>query len=360
MDLQALIPTAISFGVAAFVVILVIAGLFRLNTYLVSRYEHGSSNEFQRQLIMLAVSLLALIFMVLVIPVGDAMRGQILGLLGILLSATIALSSTTLVGNVLAGLMLKSLKGMRPGVHIRVQDCAGRISSMSLLYTEIQTEDRDLTSLPNLFLATNPVTMFRSSGTILSVEVSLGYEVPRQQVESALLEAAEHAGLQKPFVQITNLGDFSVSYRIAGLAEDLDKVISTRRKLRACVLDGLHRAGIEIVSPNFMNTRSLAEAQRIMPPEPAIPVPDVEDSGSSPDDVVFDKARKADSVEKLRESRAAIVGRIETLQAELKGLKPDADSETYEAAERELSSQEQKLEHLDRVIASAEARIADE
>ena len=113
MDLKALIPTAISFGAAAFVIILVIAGLFRLNGYLVKRYEHGSSAEFQRQLIMLAVSLLALIFAVLVIPVGDAMRGQILGLLGILLSATIALSSTTLVGNVLAGLMLKSLKGFK-------------------------------------------------------------------------------------------------------------------------------------------------------------------------------------------------------------------------------------------------------
>jgi small-conductance mechanosensitive channel len=360
MDMQALIPTAASFGVAAFVIILVIAGLFRLNTYLVKRYEHGSSAEFQRQLIMLAVSLLALIFVVLVIPVGDAMRGQILGLLGIVLSATIALSSTTLVGNVLAGLMLKSLKGMRPGVHIRVQDCAGRISSMSLLYTEIQTEDRDLTSLPNLFLATNPVTMYRSSGTILSVEVSLGYDVPRQQIEGVLLEAATEAGLQKPFVQITSLGDFSVSYRIAGLAEDLDQVISTRRKLRSRVLDGLHGAGIEIVSPNFMNTRSLADGQRMMPPVFATDSADAEEKDSSPDDVVFDKARKADSVEKLRESRAAVVERIAACQDELKELKSDADSEAYKSAEKELGHQEQKLEHLDRVIASAEARIAED
>lgn len=359
MDYQALIPTAVSFGVAALVIVLVITGLFQLNRYLVKRYERGSAREFQRQMIMLAVSLVSLVFAILIIPVGDAMRGQILGLLGILLSATIALSSTTLVGNILAGFMLKSVKSVRPGAYVRIQDHAGRITAMSLLYTEIQTEDRDLTSLPNLFVATNPVSVFRSSGTVLSVEVSLGYEVSRHDVEAALIEAANQAGLASPYVQIRTLGDFSVTYLIAGLAEDIEKLISMRRKLRACVLDQLHEAGIEIVSPNFMNTRTLAAGSRAMPSRPSRqeqPV-ELEEQGTAPEDIVFDKAKQADSVERLREQRDAAKARLAECEAMLKDGKGE-DSRSEEAVRKELETQQRKIERLDTLIAAAEQRIA--
>ena len=359
MNLQGLIPTAISFGVATLVIVLLIVGLFQLNRYLVKRYERGSPREFQRQMIMLAVSLVGLVFAILIIPVGDAMRGQILGLLGILLSATIALSSTTLVGNILAGFMLKSVKAVRPGAYVRIEGHAGRITAMSLLYTEIQTEDRDLTSLPNLFVATNPVSVFRSSGTVLSVEVSLGYEVSRHDVETALIEAANQAGLASPYVQIRTLGDFSVTYRIAGLAEDIEKLISMRRKLRACVLDQLHDAGIEIVSPNFMNTRSLAEDSRAMPPRPArTGSPDVvQEPETAPEDIVFDKAQQAESVERLREQKDAALARIEECEALIKGGKGD-DARSEEAIRKELDQQQRKIERLDALIAAAEQRIA--
>ncbi len=362
MNLQALIPKALSFGSAALVITLLIFGLFQLNRSLVKRYERGSPKEFQRQLTMLAVSILSLVFAVLIIPVGDTMRGQILSLLGILLSATIALSATTLVGNILAGFMLKSVKSIRPGVYVRVQDHAGRITGMSLLYTEIQTEDRDLTSLPNLFLATNPVSVFRSSGTILSVEVSLGYDIPRLQIETVLLRAAEKAGLVNPFVQIRQLGDFSVTYHIAGLAEDVEKLISTRRKLRACVLDELHEDGIEIVSPNFMNTRSMSEHRQVLPPSSSSQMEpqQTEDLQTAPEDVVFDKAQKAESVQKLRETRDNTRLQIEKCQQLIKDTKMDADSPAHKAALLELENLQIKLERLDKVIATAEVHIAAE
>ena len=60
-----------------------------------------------------------------------------------------------------------------------------------MLRTEIQTERRNLTTFPNLYLVTNPVRVMRSSGTVISVEVSLGYDVSRHLVEKLLLEAAE-------------------------------------------------------------------------------------------------------------------------------------------------------------------------
>ncbi len=334
--------------------------LIQINKRLVKHFENDPARQYQRQLIMIAITLIGLVFAIVIIPINDTIRGQLLSLLGILVSATIALSSTTIVGNVVAGFMLKTLKNIRPGSYIHVAEHSGRVSEMDLIHTEIQTEDRDLTTLPNLFLATNPVTVLRSSGTILSVEVSLGYDVPRRKIEELLETAANKAGLKNPFVQIRELGDFSVLYRLGGLAEDVERVISTRRALRACVLDELHAGGVEIVSPTYMNTRAQQDGRRAIPPVDlrSVNEPEPED-GPSPEDLVFDKAQKAESVANLRKSRDELQQKIERCETVIKEMNPE-NTEELGAAQKERANLQTKLERLDRVIASAEAKMAQD
>ena len=125
--------------------------------------------------------LVGILFLILFLPLGDTLRGQLLSLYGLIISATIALSSTTLVGNIMAGIMLKTIGNCRPGYYITVGDYFGRISEMDLLHTEIQTEERDLTTLPNMYLVTHPVRVMQTSGTVIYVELSLGYDVSRHQ-----------------------------------------------------------------------------------------------------------------------------------------------------------------------------------
>jgi small-conductance mechanosensitive channel len=74
------------------------------------------------------------------------------------------------------------------------------------------------------------------------------------------------AGLQNPFVQIKELGDFSISYRIAGFLPDVKHILTSRSDLRKLVVDMLHGDGIEIVSPNFMNQRVLPEHLKVNNP----------------------------------------------------------------------------------------------
>ncbi|MBT8441976.1 MAG: mechanosensitive ion channel family protein [Gammaproteobacteria bacterium] len=352
-----LFGTTISFLLSGLVFVLLGAGLWGVHRRLLKAYADKPSEQYRRQLIMLGLSLFGLIFAIVVIPIGDEMQGQLLGLLGIVLSATIALSSTTIVGNAMAGLMLKTLKKIRPGKYITVAQHAGRVSEMDLLHTEIQTEDRDLTTLPNLFLVTNPVTVLRDSGTILSVEVSLGYDAPRRRVEELLIAAAEKADLKNPFVQILELGDFSVTYRVAGLCEDVEQLLANRRKLRATTLDELHGGKVEIVSPNFMTTRVLDANARVIPPEDRRP--ELAESQDALDDVVFDKAHRAEALAELREQRQAIADRVVMLEGELKLMK-DRDSDECRAAENTLSGEQRKLEILDKRITAAEARITDD
>ncbi|MBW2380297.1 MAG: mechanosensitive ion channel, partial [Deltaproteobacteria bacterium] len=243
--------------------IVVISTVYRV---LMKRHTPTSGSRISQQLLIAVLGGVFLVMLILQLPIGEAERGQLLSLLGILVTAAIALSSTTLIGNAMAGLMLRSIRNFRPGDFIVVDGHRGRVSELGLLRTEIQTERRNLTTLPNLYLVTTPVTVVRASGTFISATVSLGYEVPRDTIEKCLIEAAENAGLTEPFVFVLELGDFSITYQTAGFLEEVKYLISAESELRECMLDALHRAGIEIVSPTFMNQRQLA-ADRMFIPE---------------------------------------------------------------------------------------------
>ena len=143
----------------------------------------------------LALSFAGLLTIIVAMPINDALRGQLLSLIGILLTAAIALSSTTFIGNIMAGIMLKAVKNARPGDFITVADLTGRITEMDLLHTEIQTEFRDLVTVPNLYMVTQPLQVVRASGSIITAEVSLGYDVPHDRVADILCKASAAAGL---------------------------------------------------------------------------------------------------------------------------------------------------------------------
>tara|TARA_R110002073_G_scaffold3074_1_gene20542 strand:+ start:40406 stop:41458 length:1053 start_codon:yes stop_codon:yes gene_type:complete len=289
-----------------------------------------------------------LVVTILALPIGDAAHGQLLGLLGLLVTGAIALSSTTILGNALAGIMLRAIRSFRPGDYLRVGEHVGRVSELGILHTEIQTEDRDLTTLPNLYLVTKPVTVLRS-GTVVSATVSLGYEVSRVQVEKQLIEAAKTAGLVDPFVEVIELGDFSISYRAAGFLTEIKHIITTRSNLRKAVLDSLHGAQIEIVSPTFMNQRPLTKDDRFVPPEVRIRATPIE---QAPESRIFDKADAAEAKEKMQ-------GELLTQQQVIANLQAQIAASGFEAERSQLDEQlhreQKRLETLKALIAEADS-----
>ena len=308
----------------------VVLGL--INWFLRRRWQDNPDAQFRFQMIMLALSFAGLLTIIVALPINDVLRGQLLSLIGILLSAAIALSSTTFIGNIMAGIMLKVVKNARPGDFITVADLTGRITEMDLLHTEIQTEFRDLVTVPNLYMVTQPLRVVRASGTIIQAEVSLGYDVPNARVCEVLREAAAGIGLIDGFVHVRELGDFAVTYRVAGLLEDVTSLISARSRLRVAMLDALHAADIEIVSPNFMNTRAIAADVKLIPvPSQAVSA----DEQPEAETIVFDKADEAASVDGIRIA-------IEQTEAELKAL-DDAAGETDPAERAALEKNKERL-----------------
>jgi small-conductance mechanosensitive channel len=292
--------------------ILVIWAAYRL---LLKRQAPTSKSRMFQQVLMVMLVAIFVITLILQLPIGDAARGQLLSLLGILVAAAIALSSTTLLGNAMAGLMLRSLRNFRPGDFIIVEGVRGRVSELTLLRTEIQNERRDLTTLPNLYLVTNPVTVVRSSGTFISATVSLGYDIPREKVEKHLLEAAENAGLTDPFTFVMQLGDFSVTYQVAGFLAEVKYLISAESKLRENMLDALHGAGIEIVSPTFMNQRQLSTGQGFIPEtRRAMKAEAHAPEEARPEERMFDKAELAETESKAEQELKDVVEELDALK----------------------------------------------
>lgn len=321
--------------------ILVIGLAVFLRRWLENGTGQTSGHKMRNQLVLLGVSAVGLVLVVLLLPIGDTLRGQILSLIGIVLSAGIALSSTTFLGNMLAGIMLRAVRSFRMGDFIGVGEHFGRVSDRGLFHTEIQTEERNLTTLPNLYLVTNPVTTVRASGTIVSATVSLGYDVPRSRIEPLLLEAAEKAELEDAFVTTVDLGDFSVNYRIAGLLTEVKSLITARSRLRGEMLDALHRGDVEIVSPTFMNTRPLSAEQRFIP-DPAPRSPKRRPETHTPEEILFDKAEEAEEAETLKQRADSMQEQIEALRAQIK----EAAEEAVPELEAEIARLEAERERL--------------
>jgi len=329
-------------------VVLVVSALVGAQRLVEWRSRTVPDSRFRAQAILFLLTFLGIVVVILALPVSEQIRGQLIGLIGIIVSAAIALSATTLMGNALAGGMMRMMRNFNIGDFIRCGEHFGRVSERGLFHTEIQNEDRELTTLPNLYLVTHPVTTLRKSGTVIFAHVSLGYDVPRARVEPLLLDAARAEKLDDPFVYVTHLGDCSITYRVAGLLTEVKHVISRRARLRARVLDALHDGGIEIVSPSFMNQRILPEDRTFIPksrprsrdPEQTLP----------PEEVIFDKAEKAASLEEMKRERDELAKRIDGLKTELK----KANDQDKPALSARIEQGERKREAL---VASIEREV---
>lgn len=317
---------------------------------LIARHpEIGNEQMLPRQLIMLGLTLGSLVALVLAFPVSESSRNQIIGLIGLLLSGIIAFSSSTIFANLMAGIMLRVTRPFGTGDFVSVNGHFGRVVERGLLDTEIQTEDRELVAFPNTSLITNPVTVVRSSGTIVSVRLSLGYDIHHTRIETLLLDAVKDCGLEEPFVQILELGNFAVTYKASGMLLDTKTLLTARSNLCRSVLDTLHGNGVEIMSPAFMNQRPMADAMQVIPREPSrAPA----ETLAVAEEVVFDKAVSAEQLEKEKEQLAATIKDYEKLLAE------STDGDKKQAKER-IKECRERLKQLEKQTGSTEAEPAD-
>lgn len=293
------------------------------------------------QIFNLFIIIFATVTAIIALPLTDETQGQILSLLGVVLTAVIAISSTTFVANAMAGIMLQATRPFLPGDYLRIGEQFGRVTKRSLVHTQMQTESRDITTLPNLLLVANPITVLHREGTIISAEISLGYDIPHTRVEELLLTAATETGLEEPYVMVRELLDHAVVYMVAGFLTETKQLLSSRSRLRKKILEQMHGHGVEIVSPSFMNQRQLPQDKKVIPDAPVLHEPksqQPEQEAPGPEDKIFDKAEEAANLEEIKQQQEELKQAIKQLKVELK----EADESQIPDIERQISALEKQ------------------
>ena len=184
----------------------------------------------------------------------------------------ISLGSSTLIANLMAGLVITFMRPFRVGDRIRLNDTMGDIIEKTALVTRVKTPKNEIVTVPNSFVMSSLTTNYSSSaqeyGLIIHTDLTFGYEVPWQQVHQILIQAALDTpyieAQPSPFVLQTKLDDWYVVYQINAYTRRPEHMAQIYSHLHQRIQDLAHEAGIEIMSPHFMGVR---QADQVFMPE---------------------------------------------------------------------------------------------
>ena len=282
--------------------------------------QKSHEHMFSRQLGMVVLILVAVVAVVISLPISESSESQVLSLIGLLLSGLLAFSSTTIISNLVAGAVMRFTEPFKTGDYIRVKDVVGKVTERGLFDCEVQTENRELIAIPNSILINNPITTVRSSGTFISVTLSLGYDVHHGRISTLLKQAATEIDLQDPFVHVLELGNFAVTYKVSGLLIDVKNLLTMRSKLHCQILDTLHENDIEIMSPSFMNQRKVSDELPVLV-KASHKIKEQEQTVA--EDIVFDKAEEAQQAEEVKHELNERLAKLKEQISEAQGEQKD-------------------------------------
>lgn len=175
----------------------------------------------------------------------------------------VSLGSSTVIGNIIAGLVITYMRPFKIGDRIKLNDTTGNVIEKTPLVTRIRTPKNEVVTIPNSFVMSSHTVNFSQSareyGLIIHSEVSIGYDVPWRKVNKLLIEAALNTpGVvddPRPFVLSTSLNDWYPVYQVNAYIKDADKLAQIYSDLHQNIQDRFCEEGVEIMSPHYMAMR---------------------------------------------------------------------------------------------------------
>ena len=204
-------------------------------------------------------------FMIVMIwPLLPSSDSQVFQGVSVFIGIIISLGSSSIIGNVMAGMVMTYMRPFHVGDFIKYGDMEGFVIEKSVLVTRIRTRKNDVITIPNSNLMTSQTTNYTFSahnyGVIVHTKVTIGYDMQWQLIRDLLLDAAAKTShLQKkpePFVRITALDDFYVEYEINAYTRKSDLLGDIYSELHQNILDSFHSNGVEIMSPHIFAHRN--------------------------------------------------------------------------------------------------------
>lgn len=175
----------------------------------------------------------------------------------------VSLGSSTVIGNIIAGLVITYMRPFKMGDRIQLNDTTGNVIEKTPLVTRIRTPKNEVVTIPNSFIMSSHTVNYSASartyGLIIHSEVTIGYDAPWRKVHQLLIDAAlATPGVQtdpEPFVLETSLSDWYPVYQVNAYIKEADNMGQIYSDLHQNIQDYFNKANIEIMSPHYMATR---------------------------------------------------------------------------------------------------------
>lgn len=175
----------------------------------------------------------------------------------------ISLGSSTVIGNIIAGLVITYMRPFKLGDRIKLDDTVGNVIEKTPFVTRLRTPKNEVVTIPNSFIMSSHTVNYSASarqfGLIIHTTVTIGYDVPWRQVHQLLINAARLTpgvlAEPKPFVLETGLQDYYPCYQINAYIKDVDHMGDISSDLHKNIQDVFNEAGVEIMSPQYIATR---------------------------------------------------------------------------------------------------------
>lgn len=175
----------------------------------------------------------------------------------------ISLGSSTVIGNIIAGLVITYMRPFKLGDRIRLNETTGNVIEKTPFVTRLRTPKNEVVTIPNAFIMSSHTTNYsvsaRQYGLIIHSTVTIGYDAPWRQVHQLLIDAAfKTPGVlpdPKPFVLETELSDYYPCYQINAYIKEADQLAQIYSDLHQNIQDMFNEAGVEIMSPHYFAKR---------------------------------------------------------------------------------------------------------
>jgi small-conductance mechanosensitive channel len=217
---------------------------------------------------MLYAFMVAMIYQYLPGSGSDIFKG-----ISVFVGLIVSLGSTTVIGNIIAGLVITYMRPFKIGDRIKLNETEGHVIEKTPLVTRLRTPKNEIVTIPNSFIMSAHTTNFSASarayGLIIHTDVGFGYGVPRLQVQQLLIQAAlKVQGVRrdpKPFVLEKTLADSYPVYQINAYVNDVDRLQKIYSDLNQHIHDMAQDAGLEMLLPHYYAQRDGNPI--VMPPE---------------------------------------------------------------------------------------------
>ncbi|GMO31899.1 MAG: hypothetical protein Ta2F_07670 [Termitinemataceae bacterium] len=179
----------------------------------------------------------------------------------VLVGIIFSLGSSSVIGNVIAGLVMTYMRPFKIGDRIKINDITGFVVERSAMVTRIRTHKNEFVTLPNsMVLSTsvtnyNKSTMEEQSGLIVYICITMGYDVPWRTVHEVLKNAAlKSENILKepePFINQIALNDFYCTYELNAYTKNVSILPRVYSEVYTNIQDGFAEKGISLYAPHF-------------------------------------------------------------------------------------------------------------